>query len=95
MLLDNEGEFSVVQWFPNGVHEYTRRFVDAETAFNVAKHYCTCVGAKIGTTVRVIIEDGGGYCCFEWKRDEGVVFPEQYTGWFKLGDENAKPTACS
>lgn len=90
-MVENEGEFSVVQWFPNEQYEYVRRFVDEETAALAAAHYCTCVGAKIGTTVRVIIEDGGGYCVFDWARDTGVTFPPELVGMYKLGDQNAKP----
>lgn len=88
-------EFSVVQWFPNEQYEYVRRFVDDATAVNAAKRYCTCVGAKVGTTVRVMIEDGGGYCVFDWQREQGVVFPPQFKGMYKLGDENAEPIAGS
>lgn len=80
-----QGEFSVAQWFPNGDYEYVRRFVGAEEAVYTAKHYCTCVGAKIGTTVRVMITDGGDHCVFEWNRDDGVTFPEQFRGMYKKG----------
>lgn len=79
------GEFSVVQWFQNGEYEYVRRFVEALEAFNAARHYCTCVGARIGTTVKVMITDGGDHCVFEWNRTEGVVFPEQFKGMYKEG----------
>ena len=70
-------EFSVCQFFANGSYEYVRRFVSAEEAVKTAKHYTTSVGAKIGTTVRVIITDGGDCCVFEWKRGEGVIFPKE------------------
>ena len=69
-----EGEYSVAQWFPNGVYEYVRRYVDKDEAVQAAIHYMTCVGAKMGTTVRVMIEDGGGYCVLEWQREQGIVF---------------------
>lgn len=68
------GEFNVVQFFEDGSSEYVRRRVDAETAVVVAHHYCNSVGAKIGTTVRVIITDGGDCTNFEWKFGEGVTF---------------------
>lgn len=84
-MLELQGEFNVVQFFPNGEYEYVRRGVDLETAVHVAKHYCTCVGAKVGTTVRVIITDGGDHTNFEWNRAEGVVFPEQFLGLYKEG----------
>lgn len=84
-MAESEGEFSVVQWFPGDAgYEYVRRNVNDVAAVNAAKHYCTCVGAKVGTTVRVMIEDGG-YCVFDWQREQGVVFPEQFAGMYKLG----------
>jgi hypothetical protein len=68
--------FSVYQFFVNEQYEEVRSYVDAEEAFKVFKHYCTCVGARVGTTVRVIITDSGDCICAEWKRGEGiVVFP--------------------
>lgn len=88
--MEQPGEFSVMQFFPNGEYEYVRRYVDALTAFNAARHYCTCVGAKIGTTVRVMITDGGDYCTFEWNRAEGITFPEQFKGMYKEGNRDAR-----
>ena len=69
------GEYSVCQFFEDGSYEYPIRYIDAETAVKKAQHYCTSVGARIGTTVRVIITDGGDNIAFEWKRGEGIVFP--------------------
>jgi hypothetical protein len=71
----SQGEFSVCQFFEDETYEYVRRYVDAEQAIVAARHYTTSVGAKLGTTRRVIITDGGDYCCFEWKFGEGVTFP--------------------
>jgi hypothetical protein len=73
--MTTQGEFSVCQFFEDGSYEYVRRFVDAEEAVKAAKHYSTSVGARIGTTTRVIITDGGDCTAFEWIRGEGVVFP--------------------
>ena len=42
-----------------------------------AIHYSTSVGAQIGTTVRVIITDGGDCIAWEWIRGQGVVFPPE------------------
>lgn len=75
-----ENEYSVCQFFENGEYEFTRRWVSAEEAVKVAIHYATSVGAKIGTTVRVIIVDGGDCTNWEWKKGEGVVFPEDQRG---------------
>jgi hypothetical protein len=68
------GEFSVCQFFADGSHEYVRRNVDAKEAVETAHHYCTSVGAQIGTTQRVIITDGGDCTNFEWQFGKGVTF---------------------
>ncbi len=60
----SDAEFSVYQFFPDGTYERVRQHVDAREAVEAARHYCSSVGARLGTTRRVIIEDGGGYCCF-------------------------------
>lgn len=67
--------FNVVQFFKDGTHEYVRRNVPVEEAVEAAKHYTTSVGAKMGTTVRVMITDSGDLCCFDWIRGQGIVFP--------------------
>ncbi len=72
-----EGEFSVCQFFPDGQYEYVRRFVSAEEAVEAARHYTTSVGARLGTTVRVIITDGGDSINWEWKYGEGIVYPKK------------------
>lgn len=68
-------EFSVYQFFPDGGYEKVRELVSTEEAVKAAKHYCTSVGARIGTTVKVIITDGGDCTCFEWLYGKGIVFP--------------------
>jgi hypothetical protein len=68
-------EFSVYQFFKDESYECVRSFVSAEEAVKAAQHYCTSVGARMGTTVRVIITDGGDCTNFEWKYGEGVTFP--------------------
>jgi len=70
-----EGEFSVCQFFPNGQYEYVRRWVTAEEAFKAFQHYISSVGARAGTTVRVIITDGGDCTNAEWVRGKGITFP--------------------
>lgn len=67
--------FNVVQFFKDESYEYVCRNVSAEEAVQAAKHYTTSVGARIGTTRRVIITDSGDCTNFEWKFGEGVVFP--------------------
>ncbi len=75
----DEEKFSVYQFFPDGKWERVRELVDVHEALKAASHYITCVGAQVGTTVRVMITDNGDCCVFEWKRGEGVVFPPEET----------------
>lgn len=74
-MIEEDGEFSVCQFFSDGSYEYVRRFVSAEDAVRAFKTYSECVGAKIGTTVRVIITDGGDRTNAEWIRGKGIVYP--------------------
>jgi hypothetical protein len=67
--------FSVCQFFADGSHEYVRRRVTAREAVEAAHHYCHSVGAKLGTTVRVIITDEADDTNFEWKFGQGVTYP--------------------
>jgi len=75
--MSREGEFSICQFFTDGSYEYVRRFVSAEDAVQIAAHYATSVGAKLGTTVRVIITDGGDCINWEWEFGKGITFPKQ------------------
>lgn len=69
------GEFSVYQFFENGMCEKVRDHVDVAEAVSAAKHYTSNVASRLGIVHRVIITDGGEHCCFEWKHDQGVTFP--------------------
>ncbi len=68
-------EFSVWQFFPDDSGECIRRGVGAEEAVNTAKDFSERPAAKLGMIRRIIITDGGDYCCFEWKFGDGVTFP--------------------
>lgn len=74
------GEFSVCQFFPDDTYEYVRRYVDGGEAVAAFRHYTTSVGAKLGTTKRVILTDGGDCINLEWKFGEGITFPEELKG---------------
>ncbi len=78
-------EFSVYQWFVDGQREDVLRFVSMEEAVQTATNLARSVGAKIGTTARVIITDGGDCCCWEWLREDGIVFPQELYGQLKRG----------
>lgn len=68
-------EFSVCQFFMDNSYEYVRRYVSAEEAMKAFRFYTNNVASRIGTTVRVIITDGGDCINAEWKHGEGLVFP--------------------
>jgi hypothetical protein len=70
----SEDEYSVCQFFEDDSYEYVRRHVTAEEAVKAARHYTTSVGARIGTTKRVIITDSGDCINFEWQYGKGVTF---------------------
>lgn len=67
-------QFSVYQFFPDDTCEAVARFVDACEATETALRLTQTVGARIGTTTRVIITDGGDCTCFEWQYGRGVTF---------------------
>jgi hypothetical protein len=77
--MNEEKEFSVVQFFEDNSYEYVRTFVTAQEAAKVAEHYIHSVAAKLGIVKRVIVTDGEDYCCFDWVNGKGVVFPPQQT----------------
>ncbi len=83
--------FSVCQFFPDGTYEVVRQGVDAEAAVQAALGYSACIGAKIGTTVRVIITDADDLITFEWVRDRGVIFPPEHEGQLKYGQRAGAP----
>lgn len=70
-----QGEYSVCQFFMDNSYEYVCRFVSAEEAITAFKHYTHSVGARIGTTIRVIITDGGDMTNMEWEYGKGITFP--------------------
>lgn len=73
--MSDSGEFSVYQFFPSGSYERVISFVGPETAVRIAAQLTRSVGARTGTTVRIIITDGSDNTAFEWRLWEGVTFP--------------------
>jgi hypothetical protein len=69
------GQFSTYQFFSNGDYEPVAEWVDAKTAMGTAVSLIHSLGAKIGTTERVIITDGDDFINFDWQHGKGVVFP--------------------
>ena len=68
-------EFSVAQFFQDGSYEYVRRWVSMKEAAEAFRHYTTSVAARAGTTIRVIITDGGDCTNAEWIYGKGITFP--------------------
>lgn len=73
--MTGRAEFSVYQFFPDDSCEEVLRFVEAGPAVSMAAQLSQSVGARIGTTVRIIITDGGDFTVFEWLYGKGVTFP--------------------
>lgn len=65
--MTEDSTFSVCQFFEDGNYEYTRRWVSAEEAVKAFKHYTSSVGARLGTTTRVIITDALDCTNMEWE----------------------------
>lgn len=74
-----DNQFSVCQFFRDDSYEYVRRFVSADEAVKAFMHYASSVGAKLGTTKRVIITDGDDFTNMEWKYGEGITYPDEFT----------------
>ena len=68
-------EYSVYQFFQDDSYECVRKFVSAKEAVKVFKFYTNNVASRIGTTVRVIITDGGDLINAEWIFGKGITFP--------------------
>lgn len=73
------GLFSVCQFFPGAAgHDYEVRNVPAARAVEVFRGLTNSVGARLGTTARVIIIDSGDAISAEWKYGEGITFPPEW-----------------
>lgn len=72
--------FAVYQFFADDTNECIGESLDAQNAVLLARRYCRSLGAKLGTTRRVIIADSGDCTVFEWQHGKGVTFPEECAG---------------
>ena len=66
-------EFSVYFWDRDGGQHEELRFVGPEAAMRAMQRLTQGPAAMIGMVKRVIITDGGDYCCYEW-RDGKVMW---------------------
>ena len=69
------GPFTLWQFFFDGSHEEVATVDEQLAAVLRARDLVTSVGARVGTTKKVIIADGEGFRVFEWVRGKGIVFP--------------------
>jgi hypothetical protein len=72
-----EGEFSVWQFFADDTHVFDVQGVSAEKAVERFDALTTSVGAKVGTTERVIITDAGDCTTAEWQHGKGLLVPRK------------------
>lgn len=68
--------FSVYQFFERGGYEKVLELVRIEHAARSAKYLTESIGARCGTTTRVIITDSGDSIVFHWEYGRGITFPE-------------------
>ena len=72
---DDGAPYKVWAFFADDTHYLIADELDAEAAVRMAKRHTETVGARLGTTKRVIIEDYDGHTSFEWRFGEGVTYP--------------------
>lgn len=75
MTTKPEEKFDVFQFFPDGSYEQVSSRVGPMEATRRALKLTETLGAKLGTTTRIIITDSGDNINFEWKFGQGVVYP--------------------
>lgn len=87
----SESHFSVYQFFQDGSYERVRYHVPVDEAMRAAKHYTESIGARLGSTRRVIITDAGDFTNFDWRYGEGIVYPTRAEGATFPGAKNTPP----
>lgn len=70
-----EEKFNVHQFFVDDSSEHVASRVPAQVAVSKARQLSTSVGARIGTTKRVIVTDNGDITVLEWVHGKGLIFP--------------------
>lgn len=72
--------YNVCQFFEDGSYEYLGRALPAEVVVPMAVVACQSLGARLGTTKRVIITDEGDFTNWEWVHGKGIVYPPELAG---------------
>ena len=73
------GPFKVWVFFPDQSHYCAADGLDMGQAVQTAKQQTETIGARLGISRRIIIEDAGGDTVFEWQYGKGVTFPRPQT----------------
>jgi hypothetical protein len=76
MTDDDGAPYKVWAFFRDGTHYLIADGLGTEAAVECAKRQTQTVGARLGTTKRIIIEDCGGFTSFEWQFKKGVTYPK-------------------
>lgn len=71
----DKNKFDVWQFFSGGSKERVLLRGSAEEAMLKALELKRSGGAKIGTTIRIIVVDSGDLITWEWRFARGVIFP--------------------
>jgi len=75
--LSSSSHFHVFIFFPDGRYDQVQTSVPAAEAFDAFVYHTETVGAKLGTTARVIIVDMGDNINAEWIYGRGITFPTE------------------
>lgn len=77
---NNKETFCVYQFFYNDLgYEKVAQYVSAEEAIRIYNGLVSSLGAKMGTTEKIIITDMWDLTVLEWCFGKGIVFPPEVT----------------
>jgi hypothetical protein len=74
-MTDNENQFSVYWFDPDGNTHKEREWIGAKEAVQFAHSLTSRPAAKIGVIKRVVITDADDFTCFMWE-DGKVIYPK-------------------
>jgi hypothetical protein len=72
-------EFSTAVFYRDETYKYVARFVTASKALLAASLQSrTAMRDPESEIERIVVTDGGDFTVFEWKKGEGITWPEDY-----------------
>lgn len=75
--MDSAAEYRVYQFFVGGQCEPAGDEMEPKAAVKHAMLLTHTLGARIGSTCRIIITDRDQKTVWEWRYGEGIIFPPQ------------------